>query len=288
MNIYLVPNQQMIKKEWKAEMLVYLADSGARFKTAQKEMSENEDLSCGELSHTEMSGAIGELFRGTYLLQSFAYVDEFTEKMLLPNCKGFLLDSGAFTFFSSGKGSVNWDNYIKRYAEFINRNNIELFFELDIDSLIGYEKVLYYRGMLERLTGKPCIPVWHKSRGKAEFVKMCEQYKYVAIGGIVSREITRKEYQYFPWFIDTAHKHGAKIHGLGFTNLEGIRKYHFDSVDSSSWTTGNRFGQTYIFNGKTLECFDKKEGTKIGNHQALSLHNFTEWKKFQQYAEKYL
>ena len=114
---------------------------------------------------------------------------------------------------------------------------------------------------------------------------MCEEYDYVAIGGIVSKEITSQEYKYFPWFINEAHKRGAKIHGLGFTNLEGIRKYHFDSVDSTSWTTGNRFGSIYRFNGTTMEKYDKKAGQRLADSRAVAINNFNEWIKFQKYAE---
>jgi hypothetical protein len=198
-----------------------------------------------------------------------------------------MLDSGAFTFFSAG-GSVDWNEYIKRYARFIVKNNIELYYELDIDKLIGYEKVLYYRSMLEDLTGKPCIPVWHKSRGQDEFIKMCEQYSYVAIGGIVTKEITQRDYKYFPYFISTAHKHKAKIHGLGFTNLKGLTQYNFDSVDSTAWLSGNRFGSIYKFDGATMVKHDKKRGQRLSDQKAVALHNFKEWVKFQKYAEIHL
>lgn len=218
------------------------------------------------------------------ILESFYYADEWTE-WAIPHLKNFMLDSGAFTFMTSHKGNVDWNDYLSRYAEFVNRNNVKLFYELDIDSIVGYEKVREMRKRLERETGKQPIPVWHKSRGKEEFLKMCDEYKYVAIGGIVSKEITRQEYKYFPWFINEAHKRGTKIHGLGFTNLEGIKKYHFDSVDSTSWTTGNRFGAIYRFNGKTMEKFDKKAGQRLADSRAVAINNFNEWAKFQKYAE---
>ena len=99
-----------------------------------------------------------------YILESFYYVDEDTER-LLPYFGDFLLDSGAFTFMQNAKSHVNWNDYIEKYADFINRNDIHKFFELDIDSVIGYSKVKEFRKTLERLTGKQCIPVWHKSRG---------------------------------------------------------------------------------------------------------------------------
>lgn len=221
------------------------------------------------------------------ILESFYYVDDWIIQ-LIPKLKKFLLDSGAFTFMTSHKGNVDWADYLKRYAEFINKYDIELFFELDIDSIVGYDKVLEMRKWLEAETGKKPIPVWHKSRGKDEFLKMCDEYDYVAIGGIVSKEITRQEYKYFPWFINEAHKRGAKIHGLGFTNLEGIQKYHFDSVDSTSWTTGNRFGAIYRFNGRTMEKYGKGEGQRLADSRAVAINNFNEWVKFQKYAETHL
>ena len=217
------------------------------------------------------------------ILESFYYVDDWIIQ-LIPKLSKFLLDSGAFTFMTSHKGTVDWNDYLKRYADFINKHDIKLFFELDIDSIVGYEKVLEMRKWLENATGKKPIPVWHKSRGRTEFLKMCDEYDYVAIGGIVSKEIRPPDYKYFPWFINEAHKRGAKIHGLGFTNLEGVTKYHFDSVDSTSWTTGNRFGAIYRFNGKTMEKFDKKEGQQLKDSRAVAVNNFNEWVKFQYYA----
>ena len=222
------------------------------------------------------------------ILESYYYADEWTEKAI-PLLKNFLLDSGAFTFMSNAKkGNIDWKKYIDGYVDFINRNSVKHFFELDIDCIVGYENVLKIRQYIEEKTGKKCIPVWHKSRGKEEFLKMCDEYDYVAIGGIVSKEITQNEYPYFTWFINEAHKRGAKIHGLGFTNLKGLEKYKFDSVDSTSWTTGNRFGSVYFFNGKTVVKYDKKQGQRLADSKAVAVHNFNEWVKFQKYAEKNL
>ena len=223
-----------------------------------------------------------------YILESYYYADETTEK-LMPFFGDFLLDSGAFTLFMSNTtGRVDWVKYMDGYIDFINRNKVSKFFELDVDSICGYNKVKDMRKYIEQGTGKKVIPVWHKSRGQSEFIKMCEEYDYVAIGGIVSKEIVPAEYKYFPWFIKTAHEHGAKIHGLGFTSLNGIKKYHFDSVDSTAWTTGNRFGYVYKFNGKDIIKIDPPKGYKLGNTRAVALNNYIEWIKFQRYAERNL
>lgn len=223
---------------------------------------------------------------GVHILESFYYADEFTEKMI-PYFGQFLLDSGAFTLFTNkSKGNnIVWEEYVDRYADFIIRNKVERFFELDIDMLIGNDRVAALRRRLERKAGRPCIPVWHKSRGREAFIRMCDEYKYVAIGGIVSKEITTQEYKYFPWFINEAHRCKAKIHGLGFTALSLLPKYHFDSVDSTAWTTGNRFGAVYYFNGHTMKKRIKGEGQRLKDSRAVAINNFNEWVKFQQYAE---
>ena len=61
----------------------------------------------------------------------------------------FLLDSGAFTFMNNSK-SVDFDLYLDKYIDFIIEKNIKYFFELDIDSIVGYKKVLQLRERLER------------------------------------------------------------------------------------------------------------------------------------------
>ena len=222
-----------------------------------------------------------------YILESFYYVDEDTER-LLPYFGDFLLDSGAFTFMSNVRRELNWDEYIERYADFINRNHIAKFFELDIDSVVGYSQVLKYREKLERLTGRQCIPVWHKSRGIKEFQRMCDEYSYASIGGIVSKEITPEQYPAFPRMIAEAHRRGCKLHGLGFTQLGWLSKCPFDSVDSTAWTTGNRFGHVYRFDGKTMVKYSAPAGKRLAYSRQVALNNYVEWIKFQKYAEKNL
>lgn len=222
-----------------------------------------------------------------FILESFYYADADTER-LIPRFGDFLLDSGAFTFMMNAKVRVNWEEYIERYADFIKRNNVKKYFELDIDSVVGFDKVLEYRRRLEKLTGSHCIPVWHRSRGIEQYKRDAEKYDYIAIGGVVPKEIKQNEYKAFPMMINIAHKNNAKVHCLGFTNLEGLTKYHFDSVDSTAWTTGNRFGYIYRFDGKTMKKIKVPAGKRIKEPRQAALINYTEWIKFQKYAKVHL
>lgn len=254
--------------------------------------SVNENVSCGRDTvqrEEKYRGGFDKAIKThkPYILESFYYADADTER-LLPLFGDFMLDSGAFTFMQNSKIVVKWDEYIERYCDFINRNKIQKFFELDIDSAVGYEQVKEYRAKIERLTGKQVIPVWHKSRGIEDFKSMCDEYSYVAIGGVVTKEIKPEQYGVFPTMIAEAHRRKAKIHGLGFTSLNWLTKCHFDSVDSTAWTTGNRFGYVYQFNGKTMVKHDCPKGKRLSDSRKVALINYTEWIKFQKYAERNL
>ena len=230
---------------------------------------------------------------GAHILESFYYCNKGYTERLLPFYGKFILDSGAYTMFSFAKGQqLNWEEYIDRYADFIKRNDVRHFFELDIDKLVGYDEVRRLRKRLESKAERPCIPVWHKSRGKDDYIRICEEYDYIAVGGLVgaggagaSVEYSKRVTKYFPWFIRTAHINHAKIHALGFTSITGLEKFHFDSVDSTSWTTGNRFGMLYHFDGKRMTVVDKREGQRFKDSRLLAINNWSEWVKYQRYAE---
>lgn len=231
-----------------------------------------------------------EGLRGSkYTLGSFAYGESI--KKLIEPCESFMLDSGAFTFLQKTKkgGAVDldWDSYADAYAQFIKQTGIDLYLELDIDLLVGYERVKALRAKLETVTGRPSIPVWHRSRGKDEYLRLCESHPYVAVGGIAIGDIKPAEYRHFPWFIEQAHERGAKVHGLGFTRTELLHKYRFDSVDSSSWTCGGRFGALCWFDGREVHQHAKRFGQTVDGETA-NAHNFAEWVKFQQYADENL
>lgn len=215
-------------------------------------------------------------------MESFFYFKEW-QIPLLHTARDFLLDSGAFTFLNSEKKhSPNFDEYLQRYINFINKYDIKLFFELDIDSAVGYKKVLEYRKRLEYGTNKKCIPVWHRSRGKDEYYNLCENYGYIAIGGLALKEIKKSEYKVLNALCDIARKYDCKVHGLGFTPRNAI-DYKFYSVDSTSWTNGVRYAEAHIFENNKIsrKTYPDK---RLVKHKELNKTNLLEWIKFQKYV----
>lgn len=219
------------------------------------------------------------------MLESFYYIADWQTRNL-HRFKSFMLDSGAFTFAYGSKTQVNLSYYLEQYIKYINQNNVGLFFELDVDKLVGYERVLEYRKTLERGTGKRCIPVWHVSRGKENWLQMCKEYNYIALGGLAAKEFKNQE-RYIPWFTHTAHELGCKVHGLGYTKLGYLQQMGFDSVDSSAWLAGNRGGFVYQYrhNGCHMDKIQTPTGKKLNSRQ-VARHNFMQWVELAEYLER--
>lgn len=158
------------------------------------------------------------------------------------NSEEVLIDSGAHSF-QKGK-QVDWEQYTDEYAQFIrrfDRPNVLGYFEMDVDNVLGYDKVLLLRKKLEFVSDK-IIPVWHKNRGIDDFKKMCQQHqgRIVAITGFKNEDILDHQY---PMFVKYAHEQRCKIHCLGMTRKPILEAVPFDYTDSSSWVQNTLYGK---------------------------------------------
>lgn len=186
-----------------------------------------------------------------FLLQTFYEMKKWkTDKIkkVLSSTQYFMLDSGAFTFMNSGK-EVHWKLYVDEYINFINKYDIKYFIELDLYGVLGVNKTEKIRKYIEHHTGKKPIPVYHGTMPVSYFRKLCEEYPYVAIsatGTLESSKWTRNK-KALKQMIKIGHSYGTKLHGLGYTRLENINnpEVQFDSVDSTAWLSGARFGTWY-------------------------------------------
>lgn len=284
-------------KEWQNFMNLYLASIAPELGKGGRLINHyNNDMKLflvsGFQNETKLKKQKGFLeikLNTLFILESYHYITK--QEWMFPlfkEFKGFLLDSGAFTFMTSMKGQkVNWEQYVINYGNFVKQHDIKHFFELDIDPIVGLKEVERLRNLLEKTSQRKCIPVWHKSRGLEYWKQMVKEYNYVAIGGIVTQEIKRSEYDVFLPLLKIARENNCKVHGLGFTNLKGMEKYKFYSVDSTSWLSGNKFGAVYLFNGKTMIKQNKQLGQRVKTNE-VAIHNFSEWAKFSKYAENNL
>lgn len=163
--------------------------------------------------------------------------------------KKFMLDSGAFTFMNSGK-EVNWKTYVDEYIAFINKYDIQYFIELDLYGVLGVETTEKIRRYIEHHTGKKPIPVYHGTMPVSYFRILCQKYPYVAVSatGTIESSKWTKNKQALKQIIRIGHSYGTKLHGLGYTRLDNVNnpEVMFDSVDSTAWLSGARFGVIYL------------------------------------------
>ena len=198
---------------------------------------------------------------------------------LIRRSQEIMIDSGAHSF---QKGVVvPWDDYTREYADWIRRNDqpkIHGYFEMDVDNVIGYDKVLELREILLAATDK-IIPVWHKNRGIAEFKKMCAEYsgRIIAITGFRNEDIRDEQYGMF-WRY--AHEAGCRVHCLGMTRRNVLDKVPFEFADSSSWLQMAAYGTAPLYLKETEPAI-KARFPRGTNTYALERKSFEEYRLMQ-------
>lgn len=215
---------------------------------------------------------------------SFYYIQKNTRiaEEICERSELVMIDSGAHSFQKGAK--VDWLEYTKEYAEFIKKfDNPKVvgYFEMDVDNIIGYEKVLQLRKILEAASDK-IIPVWHKNRGIADFKEMCQKYsgKIIAITGFKNEDIRDNQYG---MFLKYAKSHGCRVHCLGMTRRPILDRVPFDFVDSSSWKQGalyGRIGQSSrkVSRTMTRTRMDQVVALAYKDGMQMQAHYYGKWK----------
>lgn len=177
-----------------------------------------------------------------------------------------LLDSGAHTFLEDvtykDKPIEFWENYIEGYLKFVRKHRDKIFacVEMDIDSIVGTEKVnewreKYFHKLEEE--GIQVIYVYHLEKGLAEWERMCQKYPYL---GFSFREIEDEEV--FKDLFDIAIKYKAKIHGFATNGTKALKTYPFYTVDASTWISGAQFGELNFFEDGKVKRLTKEKWKK--------------------------
>jgi len=214
-------------------------------------------------------------------------------KGYLKKFKSVMVDSGAFSFMSGTEtriGKRDIQKFVEGYGKWLkdNKGYYDFFEEMDLDFIVGLNVVEEYRKFLEKCAGKKCIPVWHINRGLDYWKKMVKDYDYVAIGGLVTGEITEME-KYAPFLIDIAHNNDCKVHGLGYTKTRLLKYIPWDSVDSSTWIFGGKRGTFFLFNEDKITTLKLGVFNKSSNIDYIKFAeiNAQSWSVYDKWIEDY-
>lgn len=223
-----------------------------------------------------------------FVLETFFNGEKTCDNALdLVGNENFILDSGAFSYIN-GKSITKeqLDIFVEKYINYIKTRKVKYYMEMDVDVIFGIEQVEKWRSKIEKETGIKCIPVWHLNRGIDYWKKMCNEYNYIAIGGLVTG-MKKSNYPLIKKMIRYANSKNVKVHGLGFTKTKILHEFDFYSVDSSSWSLSAVIGnQLHTFKNGVIEQRQLNKGNKSNyktNGSKLALHNMKEWIKYQIY-----
>lgn len=75
---------------------------------------------------------------------------------------------------------------------------------------------------------------------------MLSQLEWVGVGNKMANNEEEMGY-----VASLGKKHGTKLHAFGTSSIRVLKKWPFYSANSSSWRTGSRFANTYIYEGES-------------------------------------
>jgi hypothetical protein len=92
-----------------------------------------------------------------------------------------------------------------------------------------------------RKISEKVIPIWHPSRGKEEWAKLCKTCEYIGLG---------TPWRQLPIDIIThlcvyAYKRDVMVHGFGCSQMNIMENAPLFSVDSTSYLAGMQFGKVF-------------------------------------------
>lgn len=207
-----------------------------------------------------------------HLLISFAFFKSFAK--FASDSQGYyskdlILDSGAFSVWSRGE-TIDIDKYATFCKDIItnipdgtsvNCVNLDVLpgkfgvrptdADRDNSAQAGWDNMLY----LESLQLK-VIPVFHQHERFEWLERMMAHTDYIGISP--ANDVSMKEK--LAWldkcFSITRDK--IKTHGFAVTAYDQLVRYPFYSVDSSSWSSGGRYGRIPIYLEGKVQSFNYK------------------------------
>ena len=162
-----------------------------------------------------------------------------------------------------------YDDYVEGYIDFIkeNRDVFDIYVELDIQMIVGNDKVYEWRDKWRDAGLEPML-VWHGEE-QDEMKRMLTYSRYIGLGGtgtgsdVQFRRKAALEFRrmnpdvWLHWFAYTAFSDLGKIVAVGGAN----------SVDSTSWTMASRMGLYYVMQGGRLMHMSWRENAMVIHQQ---------------------
>jgi hypothetical protein len=184
------------------------------------------------------SGGVSTLERHRHeeavdMLVAYPVLDHFQKNREKINVRSWILDSGAFSVFNSGK-TIKLEEYIAACREV--QDDAKIIFGLDV---IGDAPATRRNVEEMHAAGIDAVPTFHYG-SPWEHLEWCAQFPRLALGGVARlKSIPTK----VAWLSECfARVWPKKIHGFGIVGDDPTSRLPFTSVDASSWMSPRMFG----------------------------------------------
>lgn len=166
------------------------------------------------------------------------------------------LDSGSRSFIKKDRGDPQ--TYWKAYHDVLKQHGhrFEYASEFDADDYawkskgamrrVTDEQLDVWRDDLVELGTVPIVPVWHDDRGMSALDALLADARYPHVGFSYDAEFSRGE---VAKLIGKAHAWNKTVHGYAESSLDNLRWLKFDTVSSTKWLCGQKYGDALIFEG---------------------------------------
>jgi len=187
-----------------------------------------------------------------------------------------ILDSGAYSAFHSGK-KIDID----AYAAFIKKHGKLFFNYFNLDVIRNGEKSVDNWHYL-RKKGADTIPVYHLKTNEDFLINYLKETDYLGIGMTVSlnkeKRIQTMDQMWKKYFLNSKGEATCKVHGLGLTDFDVIKRYPWYSVDSftpniaAAW--GGIFMPVFRANKPDYNNMLTLKVSEQGNHMGSNLNSW--------------
>lgn len=168
-----------------------------------------------------------------------------------PSSFRLIIDSGAFTAWNTGK-PVSFEGYCQFLKSIPREWNFRAV-QMDVygDAEASYENLK----RMQDLGFNDVMPVFTRGETVERLEEFYTMTDYIMFGGIAFGADNKS---YIKWFNEQ--NRGRKVHWLGFTNIEFIKAFRPESVDSSSAMSAARYATLSVYSkGGKLKNLSKKD-----------------------------
>ena len=139
------------------------------------------------------------------------------------------------------------DEYAKELIDFVENNSdlFDIYVELDLQQVVGQEKVELWREMWYERGLEPMY-VWH-GESLEEVKKWLKKTRFIGMGGTGKSSDLERRYTFARKIRKL--REDVFIHVFAETKWDNLKRVagFIDSVDSTSWCSASRFGEVYLW-----------------------------------------